>query len=310
METMPTAIAISRLRSDALSGGATAGGRISVRKDSWGWIPGTVAILATLMGCSATGVATPITSSNRPPTASPSPPTASPSPTSAANVTSTLDGVSVLPHRIHWQAKPSVPAADVTQVDFLIDSQLAWTEKAIPYFYGDDGNWLVTSFLKPGQHEFQTRLITVDGQTVTDTVDSIVGKPTPPPTLVSGRWARVVSSADVSKATSGQPPPAGRWSLTINEVGWNLTDPQGGGGKNDVAYLAAGRLALRPTIEVPPFPNNGNGAFCHEPDPERAWSYVMSNNDKTMTLAPAGTDPCGDRAAVYQGTWTRTSRTS
>ena len=276
-----------------------------VDRDRWGWLPLTVVILMTLLGCSTTSASRPTASGSTP---AASKPTSSPSssPTVAAKITSTLDGLSVLPHRIHWEAKPSA-AVDVSEVDFLVDSQLAWTEKNAPYFYGDDGNWLVTSFLKPGRHEFETRLVTVDGQTVTDKVAATVVKAKPPPTLVSGHWARVVSPADISKASSDQPPPAGHWSLTINEIGWMFGDPQGGGGRNDVAYLGVGRLAMRPTIEVPPFPNGGNGAFCHEPDPEWAWTYVLSNNGKTMKLSPVGTDPCGDRAAIYQGIWTRTS---
>ncbi len=226
-------------------------------------------------------------------------------PIDAAAITSTIDGVTVLPHRIHWEVTPSIDAA-VSEVDFLIDSELGWTERNPPYFYGDDGNWLVTSFLKPGQHTFQTRLVTLDGQTVTDTVSAMVGKPTPPPASIAGHWARAVSSADVSKATSGQPP-TGRWGLTINKVGWLPEDPQGYGLRDDVAYRAAGRMTLRPTIEVPPFPNSTNGSFCEDPDPQWAWSYTLTNDGKTMKLTPVGKDPCGDRAAVYQGTWTKTS---
>ena len=51
-------------------------------------------------------------------------------------VTSTLDGHTALPLRIHWQAFPSGPAADVSEVDFLIDGRLGWVEHNTPYFYG------------------------------------------------------------------------------------------------------------------------------------------------------------------------------
>jgi hypothetical protein len=71
-------------------------------------------------------------------------------------VTSTLDGRSTLPHRIHWQAFPK-PSASVTEVDFLIDGKQFWVEHNTPYFYGDDGNYLVTSFLAPGPHAFAVR---------------------------------------------------------------------------------------------------------------------------------------------------------
>src|SRR5579859_6621171 len=66
-------------------------------------------------------------------------------------VTSTLDGLSSLPHRIHWQAVPK-PSAAVSEVDFLIDGKVFWVEHVSPYFYGDDGNYLVTTFLAPGPH--------------------------------------------------------------------------------------------------------------------------------------------------------------
>lgn len=39
-------------------------------------------------------------------------------------------------------------------MDFLIDGHQLWVEHNTPYFYGDDGNYLVTSFLKPGKHIF------------------------------------------------------------------------------------------------------------------------------------------------------------
>jgi hypothetical protein len=224
-----------------------------------------------------------------------------------AGVTSTLDGLSTLPHRVHWEAKPSVDPSDVRQIDFLVDSQLAWTELRPPYFYGDDGNWLVTSFLTPGSHEFEARLATLDGQVISDKVTATVGEPTLPPPALSGTWSRVVAAADLAKATSGQPPPAGLWTLTISDVGLELGDPQGGGIQNDVAYISDGQLELRPTIEVPPYPNEGNGAFCHEPDPDWAWTYTASPDGHTITLHPVGKDPCGDRVAIYEGTWTRTT---
>src|SRR5712692_1085654 len=78
------------------------------------------------------------------------------------SVTSTLDRQTALPHRILWEATPSVP--EVSEVDFLIDGTLGWVEHYVPYVYGDDGNWLVTSFLKPGEHTFTVRAIGVEGQ--------------------------------------------------------------------------------------------------------------------------------------------------
>lgn len=101
--------------------------------------PGCAALLLilALAACSSTGA-----------TASSGPASSAASP-AMLKVTSTLDGHTGLPHRIRWQAIPIVPAADVSEVDFLIDGRLGWAEHHRPYFYGDDGNWLVTSFLTP-----------------------------------------------------------------------------------------------------------------------------------------------------------------
>jgi len=233
---------------------------------------------------------------------------ASPAESSARlTVTSTLDGHTALPHRIHWQAFPSAPASDIAKVDFLIDAKLGWVEHVTPYFYGDDGNWLVTSFLTPGEHIFTVRVITADGHTATDTVRaSVTAAPAPPPALRSVTWARQVSPADVRKATSDQPPPSGRWRLRISPTGWQLHDPTGGGLLFDAGYRSAGNLQMRPAIDYPPYPKNDQGGFCEDTDPVWAWTYSVGDGGKALTLHPVGHDPCGDRIAILAGTWART----
>jgi hypothetical protein len=220
----------------------------------------------------------------------------------APSVSASLDGLSVLPARIHWTVKVSDPS-QVSEVDFLVDGQKGWVEKNPPYFYGNDGNWLVTSFLTPGMHTFSARVTTVSGGSVTDTVKAATTKPASPPAALSGRWARQVTDADTKKNTSDQPPPAGLWGLTIDARGWHLTDPDKGGGSFDVGYLSGGRLDMRPTIEMPPYPNPTNGGFCDDTDPPATWSAAAAPGS-TMTLHPIGKDPCGDRIAILEGSWT------
>ena len=263
--------------------------------------PGRAALLLVLAlaACSSTG-GTASTGATAPSKAASS---------AKLKVTSTLDGHSTLPYRIRWQAFPGAPAADVSEVDFLIDGKLAWVEHKTPYFYGNDGNWLVTSFLTPGMHTFTVRVIAAGEHTATDTVKaSVTAPPAPPPALGGVTWTRQVTAADVRKATSGQAPPPGRWRLGISPAGWQLHDPTGGGLLFDVGYDPDGSLQMRPTIEYPPYPNSNDGGFCQDTDPLWAWTYSVGDNGKTLTLRSIGHDPCGDRIAILAGTWTRTGK--
>ena len=219
-------------------------------------------------------------------------------------VTSTLDGHTTLPSRIHWQAFASVPAAHISKVDFLIDGSLGWEETTSPYVYGRDGNWLVTSFLRPGEHTFTVRVITTDGHMATKTMKASVTAPAAPPAALARTWTRVVTPADVTKATSDEPPPPGHWRLQIGPTGWQLHDPEGGGQLFDVGYQPGGSMQMRPTIEYPPYGNSNNGGFCADTDPLWTWTYSVAGHGKTLTIRPAGHDPCGDRVAILAGTWT------
>jgi hypothetical protein len=222
-------------------------------------------------------------------------------------VTSSLDGHTDLPPRIHWQAFSSASAAHISKVDFLIDGKLGWEETNKPYFYGRDGNWLVTSFLTPGEHIFTVRVITTDGRMAADTVKASVTAPTNPPAALARTWTRVVTPADVNKATSNEPPPSGRWRLQVGPTGWQLHDPEGGGQLFDVGYQPGGSIQMRPTIEYPPYGNSNSGGFCADTDPLWTWTYSIAGHGKTLTLRPSGHDPCGDRVAILAGTWTMTA---
>jgi hypothetical protein len=222
-------------------------------------------------------------------------------------VRSTLDRHTALPLRIHWAATPSAPPDQVSEVDFLIDGKLGWVEHTPPYYYGDDGNWLVTSFLTPGEHTFTVRAITVQGKTVTDTVKASISAPPAPPPTLRGTWKRLVTATDVTKASSNQPPPTGRWKLRIVPNGWQLRDPTPGAswGLFDVKYLPRKKLQMRPTIEHPPYPNSNNGGFCEATDPLSTWTYSIGAGGGTLAVHALGRDPCGDRTAILNGTWTR-----
>jgi len=78
-------------------------------------------------------------------------------------VVSTLDGRTVLPHRIRWHGLPTLAPANVKEVDFLIDGNVDWIEQHAPYSYSDDAGYLVTSWLSPGRHRFTVRVSAIDG---------------------------------------------------------------------------------------------------------------------------------------------------
>jgi hypothetical protein len=233
-------------------------------------------------------------------------PTFAPTPTAVLAVMSTLDGLTTLPYRISWVAQPTVPEDKISEVDFLIDGQLTFIEEHAPYTFGRDGGDLVTSFLTPGEHSFTVHVVAVDGRNAESTVKAMVAAPlNPPDELADTSWTREMTESDRQKATSSEPPPSGEWGLTMNSVGWMVHDPDRGGLLFDVEYQSEGKIELRAAIEKPPYPNPQGGAFCEEPDPAIAWTYTISDGGKTLTLHPVSQDPCGDRIAILEGTWTR-----
>ena len=104
-------------------------------------------------------------------------------------VRSSLDGKTVLPHRIQWLGYP-VPASTKVRIEFLIDGNLAWHEGMAPYSFADHG-YLVTSWLAPGKHRFTVRATARQGGAVAeDTVSAPVPEPSTPPASLAGTWKR------------------------------------------------------------------------------------------------------------------------
>jgi hypothetical protein len=180
-------------------------------------------------------------------------------------VTTTLDGLTSLPHRIHWQAFPR-PSANVTEVEFLIDGKQYWVEHRMPYYYGDDGNYLVTTFLAPGPHAFTVRAVDVSGHVATDAVTASVPAAPRPPAALAGTWKRYARQSSAGcTSNSGQPvpcPPAGYWRLVISPIGWQVYDTAGGGGLYDVVYLRHGLAEIR-TGMATGHPNTDGNAWCN-----------------------------------------------
>jgi hypothetical protein len=243
-------------------------------------------------------------------------------------VSSTLDGKTVLPHRIHWLGRTSLPAAKVSEVQFLIDGgKPRWVEQTPPYTFGDDfegqhRGFLVTSWLTPGRHRFTVRALAVDGRTAERTVVArVVASPNPPQAL-AGTWQRTV--ADTSGAptpgSAGNPTdtltPAGTYRMVIDRR-WIQVRFPGAYHSPDSDDTGAGWI-LDSDYSVDPTSFRVYGAVTfetHHNQAELGWwcwpdgpvtDYAWSVSGATLTLRPKrGKDPCGVRGFIWAGEWTR-----
>jgi len=240
-------------------------------------------------------------------------------------VTSTLDGKSVLPHRIRWLAVPRLPVEQIKQVDFLIDGKRRWVEHSSPYNYaGDDEHghlgYLFTSWLAPGRHRFTVVAVTAAGKKASDTVIArVLPAPAPPPAL-AGTWTRTMTRQDQQKCdpTFGADncAPPGHWRMIIDKVGiWN-EDPLHGG--IVTAYSVSGDVVhgYAPIQMVPKKENGspgqirahgytldaGGGIDCNEAGPFTNYRWSTSGNELTLKALDRN---CGQQRAIWEGTWTR-----
>jgi len=221
-------------------------------------------------------------------------------------VTSSLHGKTVLPHRIHWYAFPSLPAAKVAAVDFLIDGKVAWVEHHAPYDYGYNEDYLVTSWMTPGTHHFLVRAVATDGRTATtETTTARVLPASAPPAALAGTWKRTLTRQQAGKQ------PAGSWVLSINKVGWHIAVPSGGANLLDVGYLSPSLLELRGGIYTKPSSKNNNpvegNGWCEEPFKPVRYHWTVSAD--ALSLKLTGPDRCGGGAyrqsIIVAGDWKR-----
>src|SRR5450432_4171071 len=139
-------------------------------------------------------------------------------------VASTLDGKTVLPHHLRWRASTTLPAAQVQEVDFLIDGKVRWIESKPPYVYssddgGKDMGYLVTSWLTPGRHRFAVRVTSSKGRTAIQTVYARVLPAAEVPSALAGTWQRTLTDAVPPDpgVTGNQPNPAGTYTITFGK---------------------------------------------------------------------------------------------
>ena len=237
-------------------------------------------------------------------------------------VKSSLDGKSALPHRVQWNAFPSLGKSKIARVEFLVDGGRArWIERNAPYAYADAG-WFVTSWLAPGRHRFQVRATAKDGRVATDTVVAQVAPPPAPPADLAGTWQRTIDTSDAPKPGSKRNPtstftPAGPYRLTF-EKRWMHDQFPGkfvypASNKTGKGFVFLSDYAATPTLlhvrgEVIFHPISDKlaegGWWCYEAGP--AADYRWNVSGETLTLAPiGGSDACGIRGYIWAGEWRR-----
>jgi hypothetical protein len=246
----------------------------------------------------------------------------------AFGIRSSLDGKTVLPHRIHWVARPHLPEAQIESVDFLIDGKLVWIEHNPPYVYSEDEDgvhlgYLVTSWLAPGRHRFAVRAIAKDGRKATATVTARVTAPLDLPTGLAGRWQRTITDTSGAPApgTPGNPTnnyfPAGTYTMVIDPRQIQMrfpgtfrrpaSDSTGEGWVLDSDYTVSSSTlrATGPVIFEPYRGQAEGGWWCWQDGPSGAYDWSISAD--TLTLAPrGGADPCANRGFIWAGAWKRT----
>lgn len=243
-------------------------------------------------------------------------------------VTSTLDGRTALPHRLHWLARPSLPPAQIREVDFLIDGKVDQVEHKSPYVYGEDDEgrhlgYLVTSWLTPGLHRFAVRAIATGGRKATDTVVARVSPAPAPPALLAGTWERTISDTKSapSPGSAGNPTetltPPGRYTITFESRGIHDVfpcdtspcrfNPNTGAGGEFLSDWTPGATTfeVRGEIKFRIFRDTDRlgGSWCYRDGPDATYTWTVSGD--SLTLAPIGHDACTVRGFIWAGQWTR-----
>lgn len=237
-------------------------------------------------------------------------------------VKSSLAGKSTLPHRVQWNAFPSLASSKIARVEFLVDGGRArWIERNAPYAYADAG-WFVTSWLAPGRHRFQVRATANDGRVAIETVVAQVAPAPAPPADLAGTWQRTIDASGAPKPGSkGNPTstftPSGVYRLTF-EKRWmhdqfpgRFVYPASNNTGNGFVFLSD--YTATPTLlhvqgEVIFHPLSDKlaegGWWCYEAGPAADYRWTVTG--ETLKLVPVGgSDACGIRGFIWAGEWTR-----
>ena len=91
----------------------------------------------------------------------------------APEIHSSLEGFAVLPRRVQWTVTTSLAPEQVKAVRFIVDGVRLWIDPDPPFEYGEHGAQLGT-WMGPGRHRFEVRLVALDGSRTSETVVTTV----------------------------------------------------------------------------------------------------------------------------------------
>ena len=234
-------------------------------------------------------------------------------------LSSSLDGKSVLPHRIHWTASIGLTPAQLGSFAFQIDGKTRWIGNKLPAVYADGNGYLVTSWLRPGRHTFTIRAYARDGRIAADTVTARTLPAPIPPAALTGTWRRTVDPSAGPQLTPGHRAPAGNYTITFERrwiqdrlAGQFDRRRSGNTGEGMVIdsdwtpnqhtfHVQGDVVSFAPTAHV----NQETGnSWCFPGGPGADYRWSISN--RQLTLAPdGGDDPCAIRGFIWTGIWER-----
>jgi hypothetical protein len=235
-------------------------------------------------------------------------------------LSSSLDGKTVLPHRIHWTASIGLTPAQLGTFAFQIDGKTRWIGNKLPAVYADGNGYLVTSWLTPGKHTFTVRAYARDGRIATDTVAARTLPPPNPPAALVGTWRRTVDPTTGPELTPGHVAPAGNYTITFERrwiqdrlagrfnrkhsgrTGEGMIIDSDWMPKQHTFHVQGDVVSFAPTAHVNQETGN-SWCFPGGPGADYRWSIT---NQQLMLTPVTGSDACAIRGFIWTGTWERT----
>jgi hypothetical protein len=236
--------------------------------------------------------------------------------TGKVEITSSLEGMAVLPRHVRWTATTSLPPERIKHVRFLVDRALLWTDRTPPFSYGEVGAVLATSTLWTTGvpvRRFVVRVKATDGSVWKEAVLAQVPKPKISRGVPAyGFWRRVAPDAPRDQEYSDRSY-TGDLSISPGEL-WV------GRGYEQMFIYELSADARRFYVGVPIFRGShergvvDSGRHVHGfqcppngPTATYAWSWTKDPFGPLPStehlVLKAEQEPCAARQTILEGLW-------